>query len=209
MSQKGASRWARGDQEYCINAGYCSGKVDAPWSVSLQQYNQILTHYYTGIQIRSIYSPYAPTTPNDRWVPLEIEWDFLKEAPKSLCRGKTHIAKITVQNTGTTTWYANGADRYEFLYTLAGVPMNPQLTAKPRSNIAPGGVFNVVMGVTVPSNLPGDGAILSFSMKKNGAPFTNWWAYSLGNLTFSTGNCKHNVFFPNTIRGTAGGMPMH
>lgn len=205
MSQNGAGRWARGDPEHCINAEYCPGKVDVPWSVSFRQYAQILTHYYTGIQMRSIYSPYASMTPNDRWVPLEMEWNNIKGRPSYVCKGMTYKVMVAVQNTGTTTWPANGGDKYSFEYEVADVVRAASVPAgatnRPTSDLAPGKTYVASLFVTIPSNLPGSEVNVSFDMKKNGTLFSQmgWHKFVVEKIRYGeNGQCKYSVFFPST-----------
>lgn len=202
LSQYSSYRWARG------NTGWNSSSPTTAWSVKFTDSYQMLTHYYTGIHIRDANNPSTILTPNDRWVPLQLEWDFKPEAPRFACKGKTHVARVTVQNTGTTTWYVNGADRYTFEYNLSGVPGNPSLVGRPKNNIAPGGTFDASLWVTIPSNFPGSSVDVTFIMKKNGVPFTNWSAYSLGNLRYGDSQeCKHSSFFPSMRRGATNWWP--
>jgi hypothetical protein len=63
MSQNGASRWAYG------NMGW-QGNLDR-WSVTWNNVEQILVHYYTNAYIRDHNG--NPMIPNGRWNPLKIE----------------------------------------------------------------------------------------------------------------------------------------
>ncbi|MBX2999289.1 MAG: hypothetical protein KF893_12315 [Caldilineaceae bacterium] len=98
MSQEGASRWARGNQ--CSYAG--AGNI--PWSVRWEHGEQILTHYYTGIQIRDVNNSSNVITPNARWVPLEIDWKTAGNQPPQLYHGSNHSIRVRVQNTGVGNW---------------------------------------------------------------------------------------------------------
>jgi len=98
MSQKGASRWARGNLSYNMNRDLGS------WSVRWERAEQILVHYYTGIHIRDASGTIL--TPEYRWVPLSITWSG--DCPPSMQHGQTCTATFKIQNSGTTTWPGTG-----------------------------------------------------------------------------------------------------
>lgn len=99
MSQNGASRWALGTSSYRPNAG-------EQWSVRWSESNQILTHYYTGIQVRNANASNNIVTPPYRWVPLKLNWGVYNPTPILTCAGE-HSISVQLQNTGTTGWANN------------------------------------------------------------------------------------------------------
>lgn len=99
MSQNGASRWARGTSSYRPNAG-------EQWSVRWSESNQILTHYFTGIQVRNANASNNIVTPPYRWVPLKLNWGVYNPTPILTCAGE-HSVSVQLQNTGTTGWANN------------------------------------------------------------------------------------------------------
>ena len=90
MSQKGASRWARGNLSYNINQDL------GAWSVRWERAEQILVHYYTGIHLRD--SAGNALTPAWRWNALS------QDTPLTLFLGSSADVTFVVQNTGTKTW---------------------------------------------------------------------------------------------------------
>ncbi len=93
MSQKGASRWARGNLSYNINQDL------GAWSVRWEDHRQILVHYYyTGIHIRS---GDGRITPDDRWNPLT------HTIPAAASAGGTISALLQLQNTSVGNWYGD------------------------------------------------------------------------------------------------------
>lgn len=114
MSQEGASRWARGNR--------CSygGAGNDPWSVRWDDARQILTHYYTGIQLRSRAG--ERLTPDYRWVPLEIDWRSGSVYPPLLQPETPHLITLTVQNTGVFSWTRHVALAHYGWEDEAGIP---------------------------------------------------------------------------------------
>lgn len=98
MSQKGASRWARGNLSYNINRDLGS------WSVRWERAEQILLHYYTGVHIRDADNGNARLTPFYRWNPLQINWGMSANHPPIMYHGSQYAVTIEVQNTGTLDW---------------------------------------------------------------------------------------------------------
>lgn len=99
MSQKGSSRWARGNLSFNLNDDL--GK----WSTAWTDHLQIFTHYYTGIHVRNA-SNTATVTPAKRWVPLKVNWGVYNPTPDLTCAG-SHTFSIWLQNTSTSNWSAN------------------------------------------------------------------------------------------------------
>ncbi len=98
MSQRGASRWARG------NRGY-QGTLD-PWSVRWERAEQVLAHYYTGVHVRDASG--MRLTPDYRWNPLRITWNTPDNHPPIMYHGGSYPVSVQVQNTGTYDWPING-----------------------------------------------------------------------------------------------------
>ena len=96
MSQKGASRWARGNLSYNINRDL------GAWSVRWEQAEQILVHYYTGVRIRDANKQIL--IPADRWNPLQINWGASGNRPPIMYHGSTYPISVEVQNTGVSDW---------------------------------------------------------------------------------------------------------
>lgn len=99
MSQWGADRWALGDQ--CALAGNGSD----PWSVVWTRAEQILFHYYTGVQLRDADNDKKIISPDWRWNPLDIRWNNTPSyEPPSLQSGTVYTMAIQLQNTGINSW---------------------------------------------------------------------------------------------------------
>ena len=98
MSQKGANRWALGDQ--CANKlnrdQYNNGEK-LVWPVTWTDYRQILAHYYTGIDILN--GSGGKVAPDDRWNLLNYN------LPNTTAiAGTNFTVNVTLQNTSTTDW---------------------------------------------------------------------------------------------------------
>jgi hypothetical protein len=89
MSQKGAMRWAKGNQ--------CAGSGNQPWPVHWGDYRQILAHYYTGVDILN--GSGGKVAPDNRWNLLN------HTVPSAMQLGHMpYTVTFTVQNTSTTDW---------------------------------------------------------------------------------------------------------
>lgn len=97
MSQKGASRWARGNLSFNLNRDLGS------WSVRWERAEQILVHYYTGVHIRDA-SNRTRLTPFYRWNPLQINWGTPDNRPPTMSHGSAYPISVEVQNTGVSDW---------------------------------------------------------------------------------------------------------
>jgi hypothetical protein len=112
MSQSGASRWAYG------NLGF-QGNLD-PWSLRWENAEQILVHYYTGVQVRDASNYNATITPPYRWNPLNIYG-----LPSTIYHGQIFPVTIHLQNTGTLDWicqYPNINFELRYRWAKAGHP---------------------------------------------------------------------------------------
>ncbi len=144
MSQEGASRWARGNR--CSYAG----TGDEPWSVRWDDARQILTHYYTGIQLRN--SAGAQLTPDYRWTPLEIDWRSNGVNPPLLQPGETRTITFTVQNTGIYTWTGQVSLAHHGWEDESGTPVITATTSVSiPQTVAPGESIRVGIPLTSPS----------------------------------------------------------
>lgn len=120
MSQKGAMRWAKGNQ--------CAGSGDQPWPVTWTDYRQILVHYYTGIDILN--GSGGKVAPDDRW---NLLWHSVP-----VVDGTNYSIDVKFQNTSTQDWAANDIF-IGYQWTARGLPATghwtdlyylPDLTAK-------------------------------------------------------------------------------
>lgn len=96
MSQKGASRWARGNLSYNLNRDL------GAWGVRWERAEQIVVHYYTGVHIRDANG--TRLTPHYRWNPLQINWGTPDNRPPIMYHGNTYPIAVKVQNTGVSDW---------------------------------------------------------------------------------------------------------
>jgi hypothetical protein len=138
MVQNGANRWARGYQ--------CAYSTKAPWTVTWGTADQILTHYYTGIHLRTAAAPLREkgllervltlfageaasmpgdiTTPDWRWNPLQI--DGLPESmpvrqSTEATTSDVFVLDVHLQNTGVYTWTCGqGAGCFSLGYVWTG-----------------------------------------------------------------------------------------
>jgi hypothetical protein len=177
MSQRGASRWAFGHTSSWGPAPvghpnyprdtYLSGYGNF-WSVQYADSFHILTHYYTGVEVRDLAHNHTVVTPHQRFNilaasvnggPLEVQ-DYV---------GITRVAPAAVyqltavlQNTGTAAWsvaeYAVGYC-WESQCTVAGALPAVMAPGSP-SSIAPGKAVTV----TLNSSLPGGAGCLSLDL---------------------------------------------
>lgn len=106
MSQNGASRWGHGNMSW-------RGILD-PWSVQWD-WQQILVHYYTNVQIRDANS--EPILPEARWNLLAVDWGTPSKQPPPMQPGQAYSATLQVQNTGTVDWVCDETESaYQLVY---------------------------------------------------------------------------------------------
>jgi hypothetical protein len=103
MSQRGASRWGFGHTSSrgpAYTAGLQSWGDDQGngdfWSVRWDNTYQVLTHYYTGIQVRNVNNGNAVLTPDRRFDVLQV-----------CARPATNQLMVVLHNTGTVAWSSN------------------------------------------------------------------------------------------------------
>lgn len=97
MSQKGASRWMRGNLSFQGTLG--------PWPFAWENYKQVLMHYYTDVHLRDANNNNALVTPLRRDNLLHLGWSRPPQHTNGICSPLW----VWVQNTGTETWA--GADQ--------------------------------------------------------------------------------------------------
>lgn len=117
MSQKGASRWVRGNLSFNINRDL------GAWSVRWERAEQILVHYYTGVHIRDAGNNNALLTPSYRWNPLQINWGTPDNRPPAMSHGGTYPILVKVQNVGISDWacgYPNFSYELRYRWAKAG-----------------------------------------------------------------------------------------
>ncbi len=117
MSQKGASRWARGNLSFNINRDL------GAWSVRWERAEQILVHYYIGVHIRDAGDNNALLTPSYRWNPLQINWGTPDNRPPAMVHGGSYPISVKVQNTGLSDWtcgYPNFSYELRYRWAKAG-----------------------------------------------------------------------------------------
>jgi hypothetical protein len=173
LSQNGAVRWATGDQ--------CAGGSSQPWSVSWSSSQQILFHYYTGVELFSMAPGHPRQSAVQRWNPLKLT-GLLGQ----LRHGQYMNLTIPVQNTGVSTWTCAGGIDYRLGYKWsysgsAWTAVTPALCG-----LAPGGTQTVTIRVNTTSLPNADNTwTLSISMAEveSGTPywfhnsFPAWPAY--------------------------------
>jgi CSLREA domain-containing protein len=105
MSQRGADRWAFGNT--------CPDGNGTSWPVKWN-YQQILTHYYTGVDIRndnidtSINQNANKIVPDDRWNLLNVTVDGVPYDGTSgsfrIDAGQSYTVNLALQNTSSMVW---------------------------------------------------------------------------------------------------------
>ena len=107
LSQKGANRWARGNRCGVDTPG-------EPWSVQWTTAEQILFHYFTGVQLRDADNDKKIVSPDWRWNPLAINWGTQDRRGDTtvpvLQPGTAYPLAITLQNTGISSWPCRAAE---------------------------------------------------------------------------------------------------
>ena len=118
MSQKGASRWARGRQCSYNGAQVLPGNpAGETWSVQWQHAEQILVHYYTGIHLWDANN--TQLTGGYRWNPLSIDWHTLDNQPPTMQHGGAYSVSVQVQNTSIYYWPVSGQASFALSYHWA------------------------------------------------------------------------------------------
>ena len=201
MSSKGVSRWAFGHtssrgpvapdhpnypHDDYVDATHPNGLGDF-WSVRWENAFQILTHYYSGIQIRNANAGNVIVTPARRWVPLQVRW-FTPDGnpPPGLCAGNAIPLTVWVQTTGTTTWASGGSISFGY-QELPGLQVqSTAVTAAtyPLTPVAPSDTYTATLFYVAPTDMA-EGYIAGprFEMFAGNTPFSQlepgqpWPAY--------------------------------
>ncbi len=172
MSQKGASRWAFGNQ--CANQtdqNTYNGGRPLPWSLRWFDYRQILAHYYTGIDILDANG--SRIAPDDRWNLLKVN----ASTPLQLTPGGNYQINLFLQNTSTSAWGNDVIPGYQ--WTAVGAPPQPnnwlQTTSPPLPATAAGEVAGGTAGVDISFTAPSTAGVytLHLDLSRNGNWFTN------------------------------------
>lgn len=198
MSQKGASRWARGNLSYNINRDLGS------WSVRWERAEQILVHYYTGIRLRDANKQIL--IPADRWNPLQINWGASGNQPPIMYHGSTYPISVEVQNTGISDWtcgYPNFSYELRYRWAKAG---HGEVTGSSSASVCntPKGDPSPTVNLTL-QNIPnwGPGAYtIRFDIYVTSA-YGNFWFSDYGWPSYSVsvcvdGPCK--VYIPLVLK---------
>ena len=168
MSQKGAMRWAKGNQ--------CAGSEDQPWSVKWDDYRQILAHYYTGIDILN--DSGNPIAPGARWNLLRHN-NFEKpigEIP-ILPSMSEHVIDIQFQNTSTFDWHT-GEIIIGYQWTQGETPVNTEKWREAGVILIPQGApilkgkTSDVLSLSVETPITSGLHTLHLDLKRNGLWFS-------------------------------------
>jgi hypothetical protein len=139
LSQYGAWYWAAATDDTQDNA----------WHPVWSDYRQILTHYYTGINVVNASGTFF--TPGYRWLPLSVSWSDGDQnvgvASHTLLPGDTYTINLTVQNAGTSAWSPGN-------FALGWLPINGIL-ATVGSTVEPGATVTLQFSWTIPSTSGG------------------------------------------------------
>ncbi len=153
LSQDGASRWGFGTL----------GRFDEfdMWHVRWRDYQKILFHYYTGVELRNRSG--VVISPENRWNILDVDWgiepdavyqfDSLDGLSLSLASDGTRetlSTTITIQNTGVTTWNCDAVSlRYSWQKALRRVS-SEELSLTDCNSVAPGDSFDQQLPIILP-----------------------------------------------------------
>ena len=198
MSQKGASRWARGNLSYNINRDL------GAWSVRWEQAEQILVHYYTGVRIRDANKQIL--IPADRWNPLQINWGASGNRPPIMYHGSTYPISVEVQNTGVsdrTCGYPNFSYVLTYRWAKAG---HGEVTGSGSASVCgtPKGDPSPTVNLTI-QNIPnwGPGAYtIRFDIYVTSA-YGNFWFKDYGWPTYDVSVCVDGpcrVYIPVVLK---------
>ncbi|MGB9872753.1 MAG: hypothetical protein ACPLYD_13980 [Anaerolineae bacterium] len=200
MSQKGASRWARGNLSFNMNRDL------GAWSVRWERVEQILVHYYTGVHIRDSGNNNALLTPSYRWNPLQINWGTPDNRPPAMSHSGTYSISVEVQNTGISDWTC-GYPHFSYVLTYRWAKAgHGEVTGSSSASVCntPKGDPSPTVNLTI-QNIPnwGPGAYtIRFDIYVTSA-YGNFWFSDYGWPTYSVrvcvdGPCK--VFIPLALK---------
>lgn len=88
MSQRGSGRWVRGNRSFHLERDL------GAWSVTWTRVEQLIVHYYTGVQLRDAAAGNTPLLPAARWNPLQIDWGTSDQRPPILWRGQRYPISV-------------------------------------------------------------------------------------------------------------------
>lgn len=97
MSQRGSGRWVRGNCSFHLERDL------GAWSVTWTRVEQLIVHYYTGVQLRDAAAGNTLLLPAARWNPLQIDWGTSDQRPPSL------MARPTLPDQRRSAKYRFGA----------------------------------------------------------------------------------------------------
>ncbi len=180
MSQRGAIRWAKGNT--------CPNGSGAAWPVKWN-YQQILAHYYTGIDFMND-SKGTKIAPDNRWNLLNYS------TPNGITAntGTNFNVSVTLQNTSTTNWASNPVVigyRWRTTDGWQDVPGAQVQTLAKGASTDP--ALSLSLSIPVPSDLPNGAGTLYLDVRYQNAS-ASW---------FSNGNWP-DAEIPVTINGSAG-----
>jgi len=163
LSQYGASRWARGNMYGNINY---SGVL---WSVQWRRPEQILVHYYIGIQLRD--------SNGNSLLNTTYRWNALSQSlPNPIWQ--PYAALIRLQNTSAYAWTNDYYISYRWL-NLDGSPVSEPYTAGRVSvgTLAPGNDRTYVVNVRPPALSAPRTLILQWDMvyAQPWPPYNDYW----------------------------------
>lgn len=197
LSSEGASRWASGNQ--CSFAGM----GNQPWSVQWTSPLQILTHYYTGINVHDANAGNKLMTPTHRWLPLQVIWDTPDQRPPAVMNpGERRSVTFLIQNAGKESWPAN-ANFHFSCETFAGLQSAQATQAtcreqmRPSVPVPPGGAMSATLTLEIPSHTSDCFVAPFFDVYKDGTRFVELgyqevqevWPSFFVNIRVS-GNCR-------------------
>lgn len=198
MSQKGASRWARGNLSYNINRDL------GAWSVRYDRAEQILVHYYTGVRLRDANKQIL--LPADRWNPLQVNWGTPDNHPPAMSHGGSYPISVEVQNTGVSDWtcgYPNFSYELRYRWAKAG---HGEVAGSSSASVCntPEGDPSPMVNLAI-QNIPnwGPGAYtIRFDIYVASA-YGNFWFSDYGWPTYSVSVCVDGpcqVFIPIALK---------
>lgn len=198
LTQVGADRWARGNR--------CGGEKNSdfiPWSVRFGRSEQILSHYYTGINIRD--NSKALVAPAYRWVPLKIDWGAAGARTPVFRVGSSYTVQLQIQNTDTVDWTCAGPTTYTLVYSWVktGIAI-PGTTRASVCGVNIGKTINVSLAlIDVPTTPAPYGVAFDMIKTTNGndVMFSNatqnapagWQAYVNGAFVCLPSGCRTNL----------------
>jgi len=168
LSQYGASRWARGNTYGNINY------TGVPWSVQWRRHEQILVHYYTGIQLRD--------SNGNSLLNTTYRWNALSQSlPNPIWQ--PYAALIRLQNTSAYAWPNDYYISYRWLNldgSLVSEPYNADRVSV--GTLDPGDDRTYVVNVRPPALSVPRTLILQWDMvyAQPWPPYNDYWFSASG-----------------------------